>query len=113
MGLGAGRSVDGHGARAAAAHEGRGRRVHAAPAGHRLGPGLPLGPGMTANLEVLGLTLLASGLVVALGLLAFRWLAGRSVAAAAVLVAVVPVLAFVAGLMATAQAMFISDHDLG
>jgi signal transduction histidine kinase len=68
---------------------------------------------MTANLEVLGLTLLASGLVVALGLLAFRWLAGRSVAAAAVLVAVVPVLAFVAGLMATAQAMFISDHDLG
>ena len=68
---------------------------------------------MTANLEILGLTLLASGLMVVLGLLVFQWLAGRSVAAAAVLVAVVPVLAFVVGLAITAQAMFISDHDLG
>ena len=68
---------------------------------------------MTSHLEVVGLTLLVSGVVVLGGLLAFGWLARRSVPAAALLVAVVPVLAFVMSLAVTAEAMFLSPHDLG
>lgn len=55
----------------------------------------------------------ASAAVCVLGLVVFRLLARRSVAAAAVAVPVVTVAAFAAGLVASARAMFLSSHDLG
>jgi signal transduction histidine kinase len=63
--------------------------------------------------EAVGLVVLSSGLVCAVGIASFRGLARRSVPAAAVLVVVVPVLAFAVGLGVTAEAMFLSQHDLG
>jgi len=67
---------------------------------------------VSSRLEVVGLALFSSGLVCLLGVLVFRRLVARSLPLAAVLVAVVPTLAFAVGLVVTAKAMFLSGHDL-
>jgi signal transduction histidine kinase len=62
---------------------------------------------------VLLLALAGSGLVGLVGLLVLRRLHGRSVTAHVVVLLATTVLAVVAGVVAVAQAMFISEHDLG
>jgi signal transduction histidine kinase len=62
---------------------------------------------------VLLLALAGSGLVGIVGLLVLRGLRGRSVTAHIAVLLATTVLAVVAGVLAVAEAMFISDHDLG
>jgi signal transduction histidine kinase len=62
---------------------------------------------------VLLLALAGSGLVGIVGLLLLRGLRGRSVTAHIVVLLATTVLAMVAGVLAVAKAMFISEHDLG
>jgi signal transduction histidine kinase len=61
---------------------------------------------------VLLLALAGSGLVGVAGLLVLRGLRGRSVTAHVTVLLATTVLAVVAGVVAVAQAMFISEHDL-
>lgn len=62
---------------------------------------------------VLLLALAGSGLVGIVGMLLLRGLRGRSVTTHIVVLLATTVLAMVAGVLAVAQAMFISEHDLG
>jgi signal transduction histidine kinase len=68
---------------------------------------------MPELLVVLVLALAGSGLVGILGFLVLRGLRSRSVTAHIVVLLATAVLAVVAGVIAVAQAMFISEHDLG
>jgi signal transduction histidine kinase len=68
---------------------------------------------MPELLVVLLLTLAGSGLVGIVGLLVLRGLHGRSVTVHIVVLLATTVLAVVAGVVAVAEAMFISEHDLG
>jgi signal transduction histidine kinase len=67
---------------------------------------------MSAMLQIFGLAGGTAAVVGLLGYVAVRMLARRSVAAAAVAVPVTMVAAFVIGLVATSEAMFLSGHDL-
>ena len=62
---------------------------------------------------VLVLALAGSGLVGIVGLLVLRGLHGQSVTVHIVILLATTVLAVVAGVIAVAEAMFISEHDLG
>jgi signal transduction histidine kinase len=64
-------------------------------------------------LEVLGIALACAGAVALVGLAGVRLAGRRSVRAALVAVALVSVLSVVTGVVGTARAMFISQHDLG
>jgi signal transduction histidine kinase len=64
------------------------------------------------DLEVLGIAVACAGAVALVGLALVRIARRRSVRAVLVSVAVVSVLSVVAGVLGTAQAMFISSHDL-
>lgn len=66
---------------------------------------------MSPTAQVVLTAALAAAAVGAIGYAAFLLLARRSIAAAAVVPAVTTVLAFVAGFIATAWAMFLSTHD--
>ena len=68
---------------------------------------------MPELLVVLLLALAGSGLVGIVGLLVLRGLRGRSVTAHIVVLLATTVLAVVVGVVAVAEAMFISEHDLG
>jgi signal transduction histidine kinase len=68
---------------------------------------------MSPTLTVALIALITSGLVAAAGTVLARVGAGRSMRGALVAVAAVSVLSVVAGVVGTAQAMFLSRHDFG
>src|SRR4051794_31158145 len=113
MGLVVRRPVDCHRARTTAAGEGRDRPDPAHPARDGLGRRLPMGAaGMTRDqLTIIVLAAGWSGLVGVVGLVLAYALRRRSLRWGAAVVAAVAVGGLAAGLVATARAMFLSEHD--
>src|SRR6201996_9836300 len=115
MGLVLRRPVHHHRVRSPAARQGRAGPGRAGPAADGVGRRLPLGgePGVSAQLQIL---LIAAGCTSAVGLAgmgAIRLLRRASLRLSLAASGTVPVLAIIAGTLGTAEAMFLSPHDLG
>ncbi len=68
---------------------------------------------MTADLEIFAVAGGSAAAVGLVGLLVFGWVARRSVSAAAIVATATTVAAFTAAVVASAKAMFLSEHDYG
>lgn len=67
---------------------------------------------MTADLQVAGIALACSAAVALIGVPLLRMLRARPLWATAAALSIVPAIAVTAGVVGTAQAMFLSEHDL-
>src|ERR1700761_2670469 len=115
MGLVVRRPVHHHRVRTPAARQGRAGARLAGPAPNGLGCRVPLGgePVMNAQLQIF---LIAAGGTAAVGLAGMgvvRLLRRASLRLSIQVSGAVPVLAIVAGTLGSAEAMFLSQHDLG
>src|ERR1700760_2615263 len=114
MGLVVRRPAHHPGVRAAPARQGRAGARLAGPAADGLGCRLPLGGGSPMNAQ-LQITMIAAGCTAAVGLaglVVVRLLRRASLRMSIQASGAVPVLAIVAGTLASAEAMFLSQHDL-
>ena len=68
---------------------------------------------MTSNLQVFAVAGASAAVVGLLGLALFTWVARRSVSLAAIVATATTVAAFTAAVVASAKAMFLSQHDFG
>src|ERR1700744_2963244 len=115
MGLVVRRPVDHHRVRSQAAGQGRAGCRRAGPASDGLGRRLPLGGELVMTTQI-QIVLIAVGCTSPVGLagMGLIWLLRRaSLRLSLQAGSVVPVLAIAAGTIGTAQAMFLSQHDLG
>src|SRR6201996_345373 len=115
MGLVVRRPVHHHRVRAATARQGRAGARLADPAADGLGRRLPLGGDPVMNDQV-QIFLIAAGATAAVGLaglVVVRRLGRASLRMSIQASGAVPVLAIIAGTLASAEAMFLSHHDLG
>src|ERR1700761_4071272 len=115
MGLVVRRPVDHHRVRTPAARQGRAGARLAGSAPDGLGCRLPLGgePGMSAQVQILLIAAGCTGAVGLAGMGVIRLLRRASLRLSIQASGAVPVLAIVAGTLGTAEAMFLSQHDLG
>src|ERR1700761_1367570 len=115
MGLVLRRPVHHHRVRSPAARQGRAGPGRAGPAADGVGCRLPLGgePGMSAQLQIFLIAAGCTGAVGLAGMGAIRLLRRASLRLSIQASGRVPVLAIVAGTLGTAEAMFLSRHDLG
>src|SRR6266700_7367652 len=115
MGLVLRRPVDHHRVRPPAAGQGRAGARLADPAPDGLGRRLPLGgePVMNDQIQIVLIAAGCSGAVGLVGTGIIRLLRRASLRLSIQASGAVPVLAIVAGTLGSAEAMFLSKHDLG